>query len=191
MFLEGLQKARDYNRAPRMPIPALLVTGTAGAGKTTYVARLLGERPRGARWAVLVNDFGQAKLQARDAEVEMREVVGCICCSAQVSLRAALVALLRARPERLLIEASSAAHPGAIVKVLEEPGIASAVSLERTVCVVDPVQALDRRYADLELYREQVKAADVVVLAKLDVRDENVRAAARDALLALGARGVD
>src|SRR5688572_20106439 len=145
-----------------MPIPALLVTGAAGAGKTTYLSRMLGERPPGARWAVLVNDFGEATL-ARAPDLLVREVAGCICCSAQVSLRTAVVSLLREKPARLLIEASAAAHPDAIAGVLREAGIASAVELERTVCVVDPAHAIDARYAQLGLYREQVKAADVVV----------------------------
>ena len=166
-----------------MPIPIVLITGATGAGKTTYIARLAAERPRFERWAVLVNDFGKAALHAAPG-LTVREVAGCICCSAQVSLRTALVALLRDKPQRLLIEASSAAHPDAIVQVLSEPGIASAVTLERTICVVDPAQALDARYANLDLYREQVKAADVVLLGKSNARAE-------EALRAMGAQRVN
>lgn len=172
-----------------MPVPTLLVTGAAGAGKTTHLSRLLAGRPRGARWAVLVNDFGQAMID-NDAGLIVREVAGCICCSAQVSLRTALVSLLREQPERLLIEASAAAHPHAIVAVLRESGIASSVEIERTVCVVDPAQAIDPRYANLALYREQVKVAEVVVLTKADARSEELRSAARDALSAMGARRI-
>ena len=173
-----------------MPVPTLLVTGAAGAGKTTYLSKLLAGRPRGARWAVLVNDFGQARLES-DPGLIVREVAGCICCSAQVSLRTALISLLREKPERLLIEASAAAHPHAILGVLREPGIASSVEIERTVCVVDPAQAIDPRYANLELYREQVKVAEVVALTKADVRSEAVRSVARDALSAMGAAEIE
>lgn len=173
-----------------MPVRTLLVTGTAGAGKTTYISRLLSERPRAERWAVLVNDFGEATLE-RVSGLTVREVAGCICCSAQVSLRAALVALLREKPLRLIIEASAAAHPDAVLNVLREPGIATAVDLERTVCAVDPEHAVDPRYAALDVYREQVKAADVVVLTKSNVRSTAARSAARDALAAMGARRIE
>ena len=172
-------------------IPALLVTGTRGAGKSTYISRLLAQRPAGSRWAVLVNDIGEAAIDvpngAPEHEVVVREVAGCICCSAQVSLRAAVVALVRERrPERLVIEASAAAHPSAIVKVLEEPGIAAAVVLERTVCIVDPAHALDERYVGLGLFREQARSADAVVLSKSDVSSAETSSAARAALLAFG-----
>jgi G3E family GTPase len=173
-------------------IPALLVTGTAGAGKTTFIAKCLIQRPDGERWAVLVNDFGEATLAdssgVPERAVFVREVAGCICCSAQVSLRTGIVALLReARPQRLLIEASAAAHPDAVVKILREPGIASAVAQMRTICVVDPAHAIDERYRALELYREQVQSADVVVLSKADLRSAEERRAAREVLVAIGA----
>jgi G3E family GTPase len=180
---------------PADRIPALLVTGTAGAGKTTFIAKCLIQRPDGERWAVLVNDFGEATLAdasgVPERAVFVREVAGCICCSAQVSLRTGIVALLReARPQRLLIEASAAAHPDAVVKILREPGIASAVAIAqmRTICVVDPAQAIDERYRALELYCEQVQSADVVVLSKADLRSAEERSAAREVLLGIGAR---
>ena len=168
--------------------PATLVIGATGAGKTTYIAGMLRERPPNERWAVLVNDFGRVSLLdtpgVSQGAVTVREVAGCICCSAQVAMRTAIVALLRKeRPARLLIEASAAAHPHAIADVLLEPGIAAAVALERTVCVVDPRQATDERYTGTALYREQVKAADAVLLRYAEPAQSS---AARAALAALG-----
>jgi G3E family GTPase len=174
-----------------VPTPVLLVTGATGAGKTTYLSRLLAMRSGAARWAVLVNDFGAVRIDAAagtgETHVYVREVAGCICCSAQVSLRTAIVSLLRqARPDRLLIEASAAAHPASIVKVLHQPGIAEVVALARTVCIVDPAQLLDPRYATAELYREQLSAADFVIFSKEDVISAEQRSAARRALTAFG-----
>ena len=181
---------------PSDRIPALLVTGATGAGKTTFIRGRLSARADGERGAVLLNDFGEVTLSdaqgVAERAVVVREVAGCICCSAQVSLRTAIVALIReSRPRRLLIEASAAAHPREIVKVLEERGIAGAVELERTVCVVDPAQAVDERYVALELYREQVKAADTVIVSKTNVHIAEEIDAARAALLAMGARHVE
>ena len=181
---------------PLTRIPALLVTGATGAGKTTYLSRLLATRPAVARWAVLVNDFGEARLDAggrsSDSPVYVREVAGCICCSAQVSLRTAIIGLLReAQPERLLIEASAAAHPASIVKVLREKGIASAVALERTVCIVDHAQLTDPRYAGAELYREQLIVADAVALTRTGAKNADEYDAARRALTSMGVSVVE
>jgi G3E family GTPase len=109
-----------------------------------------------------------------------------------VTLRTAIIALLRqAQPERLLIEASAAAHPRSIVKVLHEPGIAATVVLEHTVCIADPAQLLDARYAEAELYREQLTSADLVILSKGDVRSNEQRSAARRALMSFGVSAVE
>ena len=157
---------------PESRIPAILITGATGAGKTSLVRRLLSQRPGDERWAVLVNDFGNATLddvRSGDSNVTVRDVAGCICCTAQVSLRIALVSLLReARPQRLIIEASSAAVPAALVQVLSQAGLAESVEFRQTVCVVEPRQIADARYASNEVYREQLSAADTIVFSGND-----------------------
>lgn len=174
-----------------MRIPVHLITGATSAGKTTAILRMLAARPSPEHWAVLVNDFGEVTLSAApgvsEQMVTVREVAGCICCTAQVPLRTAIVALLRAaRPQRLLIEASSAAHPSAIAKLLREPGLASTVHLARTVCVIDPRHALDPRYAASDVYRAQAQAADIVLMSKADVTSTDECDAARAVLEKLG-----
>lgn len=174
-----------------MRIPVHLVTGATAAGKSTAILRMLAQRPHAEHWAVLVNDFGAVNLRtaasACTQRVSVREVGGCICCTAQVSLRTALVALLRAvRPHRLLIEASSAARPTAIVKLLREPGVAATAALARSVCVIDPRQLADPRYASSETYRAQVRSADTVLIGRSDVTTADERAAARRMLEKLG-----
>jgi G3E family GTPase len=172
-----------------------LITGATGAGKTTLISRLLATRPAHERWAVLVNDFGAATLTDTPAilqgDVTVHEVGGCMCCTGQVLLRTALVRLLRGRPQRLVIEVAAAAEPLAIARLLNEPGLASAIALDRTVCVIDPLQVTDARYAADDRYRAQAKSADVVFLSKLDLRRVGEIIAAREALAEFGVARVD
>lgn len=157
---------------PESRTPALLVIGATGAGKTSLVSRLLLRRPESERWAVLVNDFGTTTLAGAGAcgvaepSVAVREVGGCICCTAHVALRIALVTLIReTRPQRIIIEAAGAASPRALLHVLSEPGLAAALELRKTLCVVAPNQIADPRYTSSDVYREQITAADGIIAA--------------------------
>lgn len=154
----------------RSPVPATLVTGATGAGKTAFVLRLLERRPQPERWAVVVNDFGRGNMNdaagVNEGAVVVREVAGCICCTAQVTLRTAVVSLLReTAPARLLLEASAAAEPDALLRLLRERPLANAVAVQSVVCVVHPDQVADARYALSPLYRAQIAGADCVLIA--------------------------
>ena len=151
-----------------MKTPVNLITGFLGVGKTTALLHLLTRRPPGARWAVLVNEFGQVGIDGATlshAGGALREVPGgCICCSAQLPLRVTLTRLLReVRPERLLIEPTGLGHPAGVIDVLRSEGLASAVELRNVICLVDPRQLNDEKYRGLETYQDQLALADVLV----------------------------
>ena len=157
-----------------MKTPVNLITGFLGVGKTTALLHLLAQRPTGARWAVLVNEFGQVGIDGAtltQAGVAVREVPGgCICCSAQLPLRVSLTRLLReVKPERLLIEPTGLGHPAGVIDVLRSEGLASAVELHNVICLVDPRQLNDEKYRSLETYQDKLALADVLVANKCDL----------------------
>ena len=148
-------------------IPTNLITGRRGAGKSSLILHALKQRPQRVRWAVLVNDLGEIPVGADGISVsEVAE--GCICCTAQLPLRTALTRLLReARPERLLIEASSGARTSEVLRLLADQWLLPVLALRATLCVVDPVQFAS--FADDEIYAGQIARADVVVINRTDV----------------------
>lgn len=162
------------NFPANMKTPVNLITGFLGVGKTTALLHLLAQRPPGAPWAVLVNEFGQVGIDGATLEqagVAVREVPGgCICCSAQLPLKVMLTRLLReVKPERLLIEPTGLGHPAGVIDVLRSEDLASAVELRNVICLVDPRQLSDDRYRSLDTYQDQLALADVLVANKVDL----------------------
>lgn len=181
--------ARPAPSRPAGPAcPLTVIGGFLGAGKTTFLNRLLA-RARG-RYAVLVNDFGAVNVDAglvagHDGQT-LRLTNGCVCCSLGDGFLDTLLRVLAEDPpfEAVVIEASGVGDPWAIAEIaLVEPGLV----LGGVIVLADAerIAALlrDERLGDT--VARQVRAADLVVLNKLDLVDGAGREAARAALLAV------
>ncbi|QLG88900.1 GTP-binding protein [Chitinibacter bivalviorum] len=169
----------------KAPIPVNIVTGFLGVGKTTALMHLLAHKPANEYWAIVVNEFGEvgidgASLSAAGEGLQVAEVPGgCICCTTSPQLRVTLTKLARGiRPDRLLIEPSGLGHPAGIVDLLRDPMLASAFELRAIITLLDPRHLGDSRYTTHETWRDQLQLADVLVLNKCDLADEEQIAAA-------------
>jgi cobalamin biosynthesis protein CobW len=168
------------------PVPSLIVAGYLGSGKTTLVAHLLkAAQADGIRLAIVSNEFGdtgidRALLDAgEDGLVELDG--GCVCCRLSDVLSTTLETLLhKVEPDRLVLECSGVALPGEIVIQFWRPPLDALVSDEVVVVVVDAEQAASDTQPD-DTWTEQLEAADLVVLNKIDRVDAAglVRARAR------------
>lgn len=156
-------------------IPATIIAGYLGAGKTTLVNHLL-RNSGGRRFAVLVNEFGELAIDADLIESDEGDMLslsgGCICCSYGSDLMDALIKLSdrAADLDGLLIEASGVALPGGIVSALSllpDYRADAVVVLVDAETVVDKGQ--DRYLADT--IRRQLDDADVVAINKCDLVD--------------------
>lgn len=149
-------------------IPTTLITGFLGSGKTTAILDAFQRRPSGERWAVLVNEFGRIGIDGEvldDGGLSVREIAGgCVCCTAQGSLRAGIVRILREiAPDRLLIEPSGLAHPAVIIDMLRSPGLREVAAPRAVIAMVDPRRLGDPRLADNPTFMDQLQIADVLV----------------------------
>ena len=187
-------------------VPTNLITGFLGVGKTTAVRALLNGAPANERWAVLVNEFGQIGVDAAAVEPDhsepfIRELPGgCLCCTMGAPLQVTLARLLReAQPDRLLIEPTGVGHPARVLDTLRGEGLAEALDVRATVCLVDPRRLDDERVMSDSTFQDQVELADVLVGNKQDLCDEAVLRRFRDwgeslyppkAVVAITANGV-
>ncbi|MBL8340006.1 MAG: GTP-binding protein [Rubrivivax sp.] len=158
-------------------MPAVVIGGYLGAGKTTLVNHVLREeaaRPAGRRIAVLVNDFGEISIDADLIQGADGEVLslpgGCVCCSFGADLVGTLAHVLRRAPapQVVLIECSGVGLPAAVARTAAlVPGLA----VQGCVVVADAAavrqQAADRYVGDT--VHRQLHEADLLLLTRLDL----------------------
>ena len=209
-------------------IPATVVTGFLGSGKTSLLSNAL-KNAAGKRIAVIVNEFGELDVDAdllrncplQSCRDENRAVAGnggphnnsqngpesniyelangCICCTVQEEFHPVLRQLIERRDEidHILIETSGLALPKPLVQAFNWPDIKTFCTVDAVITVVDAPAIADGRYASdpdavekqrlaeagldhdpslQELFDDQLSAADLVVLNKIDLIDAETQA---------------
>ena len=155
-------------------IPATIVTGFLGAGKTSLVRHLLSQSA-GHRLAIIVNEFGElgidrdVLLGCGDAACADRDIVelanGCLCCTVADDFLPTLRRLIE-RPEppgHILVETSGLALPKPLVHALAWPEIRTRMTVDGVVTVIDAAAAAAGRFAsDPEAVAKQ-RAADPAI----------------------------
>lgn len=161
--------------APRHPpVPVTLVAGFLGAGKTTFLNRVLaGEH--GRRVAVLVNDFGSVSIDqdliVASDETSVTLANGCVCCSIRDDLIAAVRDSLRRDPppEHMVVELSGIADPGSVLRTFALMEKRWPLFVDGVIALVDAEHFPDTGEPHHVLAREQLVLADVVLLNKTDL----------------------
>ncbi len=160
------------------PIRLVLVTGFLGAGKTTFLNRILASS-RG-RTAVLVNEYG--KIGVDGALVDQRDGLSvfevadgsifCTCKSASFVGGLRMFARMAAdrRPERLIVEASGMSDPSGLTRLIRTNRLAGDYAVAGVVCLVDSV-TFHKVVTTLPAIKRQVEAADVILVNKTDLAE--------------------
>jgi cobalamin biosynthesis protein CobW len=142
-----------------MKIPATIITGFLGAGKTTLVRHVL-ENAAGRRIAIIVNEFGALGIDgetlracglANCTEDDIIELAnGCLCCTVADDFVPTMERLIQRAepPEHILIETSGLALPKPLLKAFNWPSVRSRVTVDGVITVVDGPAVTAGRFAD-------------------------------------------
>ena len=182
-------------------IPATVITGFLGAGKTTVIRNIL-QHAHGRRIALIVNEFGDVGVDGEllagcnDEACASSDIVelanGCICCTVADDFIPAMTALISRpeRPDAIIIETSGLALPQPLIRAFNWPEVRANVTVDGVVSIVDgpalrdglfvsdPARVEALRKADInmdhesplhELFEDQLRAADMVILNKADL----------------------
>ncbi|MDP2572286.1 GTP-binding protein [Vibrio penaeicida] len=158
-------------------VPTNIITGFLGVGKTTAILNLLKNKPENESWAVLVNEFGEIGIDGAlltDQGALIKEVPGgCMCCTAGVPMSVGITALLRQKPDRLIIEPTGLGHPKQVISTLLSEQYENYVDLKATIALVDPRNLQIEKYIGNKNFNDQLASADVVVANKADECSES------------------
>ncbi|MUK39714.1 GTP-binding protein [Aliivibrio fischeri] len=154
-------------------IPTNIITGFLGVGKTTTILQLLKNKPENEPWAVLVNEFGEVGIDGAflaEGGAMVKEVPGgCMCCTAGLPMSVGINALLRQKPDRLIIEPTGLGHPKKIIAILQSENYEKYIDLKATIGLVDPRNLSEEKYVSNQNFNDQLGISDVVVATKMDM----------------------
>lgn len=156
-----------------------VISGFLGAGKTTFIKKLLGEALNGEKVVLIENEFGEIAIDGgflKDSGIEIREMSqGCICCSLVGDFEKSLREVIeKFSPDRVIIEPSGVGKLSDVMKAVTDASASLQVVLNSAVTVVDAKKC--RMYSKNfgEFFCNQIQYAGTVVLTRTDLADEEV-----------------
>ena len=155
-----------------------IVSGFLGAGKTTFIKKLLGEALKDEQIVLIENEFGEIGIDGgflKDSGVEIREMSqGCICCSLVGDFAASLKEILtNYKPDRIIIEPSGVGKLSDVMKAIA--GVEEELGVESNSAIT----LVDCRKANLyhknfgEFFNNQIQYASTIVLSRTDIADKD------------------
>ena len=153
-----------------------IISGFLGAGKTTFIKKLLEEAIAGEQVVLIENEFGEIGIDGgflKDAGIEIREMnSGCICCSLVGDFGASLAEVItKYRPERIIIEPSGVGKLSDVVKAVVDVSADMEVELNSAVTSVDAAKCKMYMKNFGEFFNNQIENAGTIVLSRTDITD--------------------
>ena len=153
-----------------------IISGFLGAGKTTFIKKLLEEAIVGEKVVLIENEFGEIGIDGgflQDSGIEIREMnSGCICCSLVGDFGRSLSEVLtKYEPDRVIIEPSGVGKLSDVMKAVCDVAGEIDVVLNGSVTVVDAQKCKMYMKNFGEFFNNQIESAGTIVLSRTDVAD--------------------
>ena len=153
-----------------------IISGFLGAGKTTFIKKLLKEAIAGEKVVLIENEFGEIGIDGgflKDSGIEIREMnSGCICCSLVGDFGRSLNEVLtKYTTDRVIIEPSGVGKLSDVMKAVCDVAGEIDVVLNGSVTVVDAQKCKMYMKNFGEFFNNQIESAGTIVLSRTDVAD--------------------
>ncbi len=170
-----------------------IISGFLGAGKTTFIKKMLEESLSGEQVVLIENEFGEVGIDGgflKDSGIEITEMnSGCICCSLVGDFAKNLHDVLnRFHPDRILIEPSGVGKLSDVMKSVIDLEKDEDVKTNALVTVVNAKKALKQMKAFGEFFNNQIEYATTVILSRTQETTEDQLALVVDAIRKLNTK---
>lgn len=152
-----------------------IVSGFLGAGKTTFIKRILKTNIKNEKIVLIENEFGDVNIDSdfmAGNNIEISEISsGCICCSLVGDFSKNLSEIIgKYNPDRIIVEPSGVGKLSDVKKAVTEANLGE--YLNTYVCIVDAVKAKIYAKNFKEFFADQISNAKTVLLSRCDIASE-------------------
>lgn len=163
-------------------VPAHLVAGPLGVGKTTTVLEAIATAPPNERWAVIVNEYGKVAIdgtlfsEAEDRQtgkLYVKEIAGgCICCGSGQDFASAICSVIESvAPDRIIIEPTGLANVPELKSDIIKNGHNWGIDLISTICLLDIRRFQNQRLLEMPYWHSLLEVSDTILGTKADKCD--------------------
>lgn len=154
-----------------------VISGFLGAGKTTFIKKLIEDSLKGEKVVLIENEFGEVGIDGgflKDCGIEIKEMSqGCICCSLVGDFEEALKKVINQfDPDRIIIEPSGVGKLSDVMKAVTDASGSLGVQLNSAVTVVDASKCKMYMKNFGEFFNNQIQYAGTIVLTRTDLVDQ-------------------
>ena len=155
-----------------------IISGFLGAGKTTFIKKLIREVYTDEKLILIENEFGEIGIDGgflQDAGIEITEMnSGCICCTLVGDFSKALKKVIdEYAPDRVIIEPSGVGKLSDVAKAIKDVKHVADIEIAGKIAVVDGKKAKLYLKNFGEFYKDQVANASTIVMSRTQMMDQD------------------
>jgi G3E family GTPase len=156
-----------------------VVSGFLGAGKTTFIKKLLGAL-KDEKIVILENEFGEVGIDGDIIKGSGFDVIeleqGCICCSLKINFMDAILKIVDSmNPDHIIVEPTGIGLLSEIINIMKNDKIREKCTLNSLITIIDSVNYLDQLDGFGDFFRDQIRCASTLILSKTtEVTDDVV-----------------
>lgn len=155
-----------------------IISGFLGAGKTTFMKKLVAEAFANEKVVIVENEFGEIGIDSgflKDTGIQVSEINGgCVCCTLVGDFTKNLHEVIRTyHPDRILVEPSGVAKLSDIEVSVLDVGKTEDIKIGALVTIVNALKAKKQMKAFGEFFKDQIEHATAVVLSRTQKMDQD------------------